>query len=112
MSDKNTQAHTMGEPTSDRPTLRPPVDIFHDSDAYVILADLPGVAREALTIDLDGDRLTLLGQRGDIDYRRVFSVPEHIDPDKIEAELSAGVLRLKLPRHERTKPRRISVKAG
>jgi len=118
---------TQGEPVADRPLVRPAVDIFENQDELLIVADLPGVTADTLSIDLEEDRLTIFGRRPEIagddarvlmggrcgyDYRRVFTIPDAVDAEKITAELDAGVLRLHLPRHERTRPRRIAIKAA
>lgn len=117
---------TPTEQVADRPVVRPAVDVFENQDEILLVADLPGVTSESLSIDLEDDRLTIhgrrVGQRGedarvlmgmatDWDFRRVFTVPDAVDVEKIEANLEDGVLTLHLPRHERTKPRRIQVQA-
>lgn len=117
---------TAGESVADRPVVRPHVDIFESQDELLIVADMPGVTPDSLSIDLEEDRLTIHGRRRELvgedarllmgarcgyDYRRVFTIPEAVDGEKISAELDAGVLRLHLPRHERTRPRRIAIKA-
>jgi HSP20 family molecular chaperone IbpA len=103
----------------ERPTFAPPVDIYENNDAILILADLPGVSAEGLTVHLDKDQLTIaahraLGSSGEeaLDYSRVFVVPRGIDADAISANLENGVLRLSLPKPAALKPRQIEVKAG
>ena len=103
--------------------LTPSVDIFENSEEILVYADLPGVKKENLTIDLDNGQLTLVGNRymeqekdmqldefGTAQYRRVFSVPQGIDLAKVDAELNEGVLKLHLPKSEAVKPRRIEVR--
>ncbi|MCA9514761.1 MAG: Hsp20/alpha crystallin family protein [Myxococcales bacterium] len=117
---------TPTEQVADRPVVRPAVDVFENQDEILLVADLPGVTSESLSVDLEDDRLTIHGRRakgpGDDarllmgtdtawDYRRAFTVPDAVDVEKIKANLEDGVLTLHLPRHERTKPRRIHVKA-
>lgn len=116
---------TASESVADRPVVSPAVDVYENQEEILIVADLPGVANDALSIDLDDDRLTIVGRRRkvgasaapvlmgglpDFDFKRVFTVPDAIDAEKINAELTAGVLRLHLPRHERSKPRRIAIR--
>jgi len=105
------------EKLADRPNVAPPVDIFEDKDEILILADMPGVAPEGLSINLDRAELTLEAKREGTgeqayDYRRVFVVPRGLDPDKIGATLQNGVLRLTLPKPAAMKPRQIAVRAG
>lgn len=112
------------EQVADRPVVKPPVDIFENSDELLLVVDMPGVKGDAVSIDIDKDVLTIAAKRqartnenarilaGDnqpFDYKRVFTVPNTIDPDRISANFNAGVLEVHLPRHERTKPRRIQI---
>lgn len=109
------------------PAMRPPVDIFEDEGGVTLLADLPGVAREGLEVRVDGDNLVIEGRAqvpevGEMElihsemlslvYRRSFSLSRDLDPQKIEAELKDGVLRLRLNKAEQAKPRRIEVRGG
>lgn len=100
----------------------PPVDIYEKADALTVLADLPGVPPEGLSIDVEngiltiegkvsaGDTGMLLGQEFDLtSFFRQFRVAETIDTDKIRATLKDGVLNLTLPKAERAKPRKIAV---
>src|SRR5210317_1283429 len=103
----------------------PAVDIFETEKEITLLADLPGVKTEHLTIDLRDDVLTLTGEvkpfegpdEGDIlieyevgNYYRQFTLSELIDQDKIDAQLNDGVLRLTLPKVEKATPRKITIK--
>ncbi len=103
----------------------PSVDIYENSEEILFYADLPGVKKENITIDLDNGQLTLIGNRymeqekdmyleefGAAQYRRVFSVPQGIDLAKVDAELNEGVLKLHLPKSEAVKPRRVEVRQG
>jgi HSP20 family protein len=109
-----------------RPSATPNVDVYENEQEILLIVDLPGVAESDLRIDLDKDRLTLEARRSDqepgaaelaaeyrpVDFRRSFLAPAGIDRDKIDAQLTAGVLRLKLPRADALRPRTISVRAG
>jgi len=105
----------------------PNVDIFETDKEIIMLADIPGVRTQDLTIDLRDDTLTLSGEvkplihPGQEDilieyqigrYYRQFTLAEVIDQSKIVAELNNGVLRLTLPKAEKAIPRQITVKAG
>jgi HSP20 family protein len=102
---------------TERATFAPPVDIYENKEEILVLADLPGVTAEGLTVNLDKDQLTILARRSvgakeEVEYRRVFVVPRGIDADKISANLQNGVLRLVLPKPAALKPRQIDVRAG
>ena len=93
-----------------------PVDIYEGPEALVLLADLPGVEPEGLQVSFEAPELRIEGRRGSGDtasvYSRTFRVSEQIDPNGISAELSAGVLTLRLAKAAHTKPRKIEVRAG
>ena len=97
--------------------LAPPVDILESDDEWLVVADIPGVKKEDLTIGIEKETLTFVGRRAavkgspDVAYRRSFSVPREIDLDRIEALLENGVLELHLPRHASAKPRQIAVRS-
>jgi HSP20 family molecular chaperone IbpA len=89
----------------------PAVDVYENDDAFLILADLPGVGTSDLVVRTEHDALLVEGRRGDnLGWRREFTLPPTVDGEKISAELANGVLRLVLPRAERSKPRRIEIK--
>ena len=116
---------TAVEQTKPGPTFTPAVDIFETDQEITVLADMPGVKAKDLTIDLRDDVLSLYGEVDapegprEVDvlreyetgkYLRQFTLPEVIDQSKIEADLKDGVLRLRLPKVEPAKPRKITVK--
>ena len=105
----------------------PDVDIFETDREITLLADIPGVTPENLSIDLRDDVLTIAGETdnfrsaGQVDiiaeyesgkYYRQFTLSEMIDQAKIDAKLNDGVLRLTLPKVAKAAPRRITVKTG
>ena len=107
------------EKLAQRPAVLPAVDIFENKDEVLILADLPGVSKEDLSINFDKGQLTLAGRPREFgldeeafEYRRTFVVSQGIDADKIAAHVQNGVLRLTLPKPAALKPRQIEVKAG
>lgn len=126
VSDKEEVA-THAEQTKPGPVFRPPVDIFENEGEIVLLADLPGVGPEDLTIDLRENTLSLTGEIGDSEdaggdavmaeygvgkYYRQFSLSEKIDQECIDAKFADGVLRLTLPKVGKAVPRRITVNAA
>lgn len=105
----------------------PPVDVFEDEAGITLLADLPGVPRDQLTLRLEGDELLIeataatagprelelvYGEAQASAYRRQFSLSRELDTARIEAQLKDGVLRLTIPRTESARPRRIEVRTG
>ena len=121
------EVSTDAEQTRPGLVFTPSVDIFETDRELTLLADLPGVTAENLTIDIRENTLTLTG---DVDlpdatdeegllieyetgkYHRQFSLSNLIDQSKIDAQLNDGVLRLTLPKVEEAKPRQIEVKSG
>ena len=113
------------EQTKPGVVFTPSVDIFENDRELTLLADLPGVTAENLTIDLRENTLTLTGEvepfeRANeedilIEYEigkfyRQFSLSNVIDQSKINANLTDGVLRLTLPKVEEAKPRKIEIR--
>ncbi|MFP3869054.1 MAG: Hsp20/alpha crystallin family protein [Desulfobacteraceae bacterium] len=118
---------TKAEPTRPGRVFVPPVDIYENPEALVLLADMPGVASDKITVDLKDNRLTITGEislpQGEQEqllvqeyetgnYLREFTLGQIIDQNRIEANMKNGVLRLVLPKVEKAKPRKIEVKAG
>ena len=106
--------------------LVPPVDIHEDADGIRLTADLPGVAKDHVSIGVEGDTLTIEGvvnlgsgtglqpvyaEIGVAQYRRSFVLSRDLDTSRIEAQMKNGVLSLRIPKQEEAKPRRISVRA-
>lgn len=95
--------------------VTPPIDVFEGKSGLVVMADLPGVKKEDLSLALDKAVLTVTATRkGDsLDvstvYKRQFALPREVDLEQIQAKLEKGVLTLTLPRAEAAKPRQIQV---
>ena len=104
--------------------FNPPIDIYETTDGLVLYADLPGVTAEDLELQVQDNRLTLLGrvrrkepsnatvlhqEYAVGDFLRSFILSDQVDHDRIQAKLTNGVLRVELPKAERAKPRRIEV---
>ncbi|MBK1704944.1 Hsp20/alpha crystallin family protein [Halochromatium glycolicum] len=112
-------------PTERELILRPAVDIFEDANAIVVEADMPGVAKDRLDIQVDRNSLTLEGEvaitmpegmralyadvRG-TRYRRNFSLSSELDTEQVEANLKDGLLRVRIPKRAELQPRKIEVK--
>lgn len=108
-------------------TLLPPVDIYEDGNALHLIADMPGVTRESLHLEVDNNVLSLEGEvRLDMPegltalyaevraerYARRFTLSHEIDAEAIQARIDNGVVELVLPRKETHRRRRIEVKAA
>ena len=107
--------------------LRPAVDIYENGDAITLLANLPGVPEDGLSVEIDGKTLTI---QGDIDldtpadmksqhadvrsnrYRRAFELSNELDSENISASLNNGLLSVTLPKREAVKPRKIDISVG
>ena len=107
--------------------LTPPVDVIEDATGITLLADLPGVSRDKLHLEIESDTLTIEAETaletpeglnsshtevGLARFRRVFTLSKELDTEKVSAQLSNGVLTLRIPKAERAQPRRIDVKVG
>jgi len=120
MATENKLAQTAQAPVEkieQRPVVAPAVDVFENENELLVVADLPGVAQDRMSIHFEKGRLTIEGKRSapapDVpDFRRTFLVPQGIDAEHIGAEVSQGVLSVHLPKHASVKPRRIEVKAA
>lgn len=103
---------------------RPRVDILETDQEVLLLADLPGVRPNDVDVRFENGELTIHGRRTPTNagkrralweyepahYHRVFRLTEDVAAERIEAELKNGVLRVRLPKAEAAKPRRIAVK--
>ena len=107
--------------------LRPFVDIFEDADGITLLADMPGLSRERLKIEVDKDVLLVEGDAkiempenmealyADVRltrYRRSFGLSGELATGEIEASLKDGVLNVRIPKRAEVRPRKIEVSAG
>ena len=121
------EVKSASEQTTPGRVFTPLVDIFEDNEALTIVADMPGVPSENVSIDLQEDVLTLTGtpsvatpekeefvlQEFDTGkYFRQFRVSEVIDQANIKAKLDQGVLRVTLPKIGPAKPRKITITEG
>lgn len=112
---------------ADTAYIVPRVDVIEDSAGITLLADLPGVAKDALDLKVEGTSLTLEGQikldtlpgMGAVfaevrasRYRRAFTLSRELDGAKIDAQLKDGVLKLRIPKLVEAQPRRIEVRAA
>jgi HSP20 family molecular chaperone IbpA len=87
--------------------LSPAVDIYEDEETLTLFADLPGVPRDRLNLGIEQGILTVEALAPAEDRR--FQLPESLEFDKVSAELTDGVLKLRLPKAAAARPRKIEV---
>lgn len=107
--------------------LLPPVDVIEDAGGITLYADLPGVPKDKLALQIDADTLSLEGEisldmpegmeatHAEVSrprYRRTFTLSKELDSAKVSAEFNHGVLKLRIPKAEHAQPRRIEVKVA
>jgi len=113
-----------GEPVSTR-AWTPPVDIYEDEDQLVVRAELPGVKREDIDIQITDDTLVISGERkfeegdGKRNYLRVeraygpfhrtFSIGVPVRASRVKASYKDGILEVVIPKAEETRPKRVQV---
>ena len=103
--------------------LIPAVNLHHDADGFTLEAEMPGVRKEGVDITFDDGKLTLTGHRATPApagnavysesagqaYRRVFDLDVSVDAEKISATIEQGLLTVRLPKVEASKPRKIAL---
>ena len=106
----------------------PAVDVVENPNELVIAADLPGVKKEDVDVQIEDGTLTLTGtrkfenseskegyhrlERSYGSFRRAFTLPESVDPEKVAAAFADGVLKITLPKKEIARPRSIKVEVS
>ena len=105
--------------------LLPAVDVIEDAGGITLYADLPGVPKEMLSLEVEADTLTIEGEVNldtppsmsashiEVDvprYRRVFTLSKELDSAKVSAEFKNGLLILRIPKAEHAQPRKIEIK--
>jgi HSP20 family protein len=108
-------------------SLLPPVDVIEDATGITLYADLPGVPKDRLSLEVSGDTLIVAGEldmrmpqgmeatHAEVSvprYRRVFTLSKELDPARLKAELKNGVLKVHIQKADHAKPRRIEVRAA
>lgn len=106
-------------------SLSPAVDVFEDAFGVTLYADLPGVPKDKLTLQVEANTLTIEGEvmlclpegmkithteMHSPRYRRVFTLSRELDCGKVEAEFNHGVLRLRIPRADYVPTLRVEIK--
>ena len=117
-----------GQPAGAPRRWVPAMDLVETADAFVLHADLPGLAEGDVKIELDDNVLTISGERkasheGHKDgyyrverswgkFSRSLTLPEGVDPESVKASFDRGVLDVSIPKPEQRKPRRVSIAVG
>ena len=111
-------------PQPARPMFTPPIDIYESDEGLVLVADLPGVTINTLELQVQDNKLTLLGrvtpsvppeakllhkEYDEGDFLRSFILSDEVAHERITAKLNSGVLEVVLPKAAKTQPRRIQV---
>lgn len=109
---------------AERSLFTPPIDIYESDEGLVLIADLPGVSVKSLELQVQNNKLTLLGrvanqvpanarplhqEYAEGDFLRSFILSEDVDHERVTARLTNGVLEVVLPRAPKSAPRRIQV---
>jgi len=104
----------------------PLVDIEEEDDAYVLKAELAGVKREDVNVEVIGNELSITGEIKEQEGKGIVrrrtrrtgrfefhvSLPNQVDTDKIDAELADGVLTVRVPKSQRAQRHQITIKPG
>lgn len=120
-----------GESRSVGGGVYPPVNVLDAADAIIVECEVPGVSRDALDLSITGETLVVKGtkalpadavdeqggeavsyqrrERGTGDFSRTIVLPEKVDAEKIEASLAEGILTVRLPKSEDSRPRQIKI---
>lgn len=121
MSENTTLAKSESAQTA---AIMPRVDVLEDKSGITLYADLAGVAKDKLSLQIDADTLTIEGELGlnmpegmeashaEINlprYRRVFALSKELDSEKISAQFEQGVLKLNIPKAEHLQPRKVQI---
>jgi HSP20 family molecular chaperone IbpA len=112
---------------ADEAVLLPPVDIYEDAAGITLIADLPGVSRERLSVQVDKDTLLIEGEAAiempsDMEalyadlrttrFRRSFTLSRELEANRIDAQIKDGVLTVTVPKRAEAQPRKIQINVG
>jgi HSP20 family protein len=106
----------------------PAMDLVEKDDDFVLRADLPGLSEADVNIELEDNVLTISGERkaeheerkegyyrlerASGAFSRSLTLPEGIDPERVQASFDRGVLEVRVPKPEQRKPRKVTISAG
>ncbi|MBN2194328.1 MAG: Hsp20/alpha crystallin family protein [Polyangiaceae bacterium] len=105
----------------------PAINLYDDAARFILTADLPGHGADEVKVTLNQDVLTLVGERKNdapegysvhrqertpVRFSRSLKLPSRVDPEKVEATLENGVLRVSVEKAAEVQPRKITVRAS
>jgi HSP20 family protein len=101
-------------------STRFPVDLYEDNDNTYVRAEIPGINRSDINVEMVEDYLTISGARKSAEkensqgeqsfsFSRSVTIPEHVQADKVSASYENGVLTVTLPKREEAKPKKVQV---
>jgi HSP20 family molecular chaperone IbpA len=108
-------------------TLLPPADVVEDASGITLYADMPGVTKDRVHLRVEADQLTIEGEMALVvpqgmearhaevqrsRYHRAFTLSKELDAEKVSAEMSHGVLSVRIPKAVHAQPRRVQVRVG
>lgn len=123
MTDKTTS--NTNKSAQNETVLIPPVDVIEDISGITLYADLPGVSKDKLHLQVETDTLTIEGDMAlsmpegmestyvEVNsprYRRVFTLSKELDTEKVSAEFDKGVLKLRIPKAAHAQPRKVEIR--
>jgi HSP20 family protein len=94
---------------NNKTVVHPLVDVLENDNEFLLIADVPGVTKDALHITANGNQLELAAETDSLDYRRSFALGDDVDLEAIEAKLEYGELRIHLPKRAQARVRKIAV---
>jgi HSP20 family protein len=116
-----------GAPAASRRWL-PAMDLVEHGDEFILRADLPGLSENDVNIEFEDNVLTISGERkseheerkegyyrlerASGNFSRSLTLPEGVDPEKVQASFDRGVLEVRIPKPEQRKPRKVTISAG
>ena len=128
MAERNVQTTQRNLPQNageGRILIRPASNICEEDGSVVLRLEMPGVGKDGIDINIEGDTLTVVGTRNEQvsgsylvrerrhgDYHATYTIDERVDRDKVDASMDRGVLTLTLHLKEEVKPRKIAIKGS
>jgi HSP20 family molecular chaperone IbpA len=125
MSNNVEKSAEAARPETGETGLFPPVNVVEDANGITLYADLPGVPKDKLGLQVEADTLTIEGEvsflmpesmeslHAEVSlprYRRVFTLSKELDTEKVAAEFVDGVLKLSIPKAAHAQPRKIEIR--
>jgi HSP20 family protein len=94
---------------SNKTVVHPLVDVLENDGEFLLIADLPGVNKDALQITANGNQLEIGAETDSLEYRRSFALGDDVDLEAVEAKLEHGELRIHLPKRAQARVRKIAI---